>query len=120
MDERGELGGFDLGPNADLLQGYPKGAGMEMALRSLSPEVIVCDELGQHDLEAVQRVVASGVALVASVHGKLKRFTAVRCAVLSWKQEPFKPRFALWDAKRLEKSPQSSPWQGSTKGVGML
>ncbi len=50
--------------------------------------------------------------------GKLKRFTAVRCAVLSWKQEPFKPRFALWDAKRLERSPQSSPWQGSTKGVG--
>ena len=70
VDERGELGGFDLGPNADLLQGYPKGAGMEMALRSLSPEVIVCDELGQHDLEAVQRVVASGVALVASVHGQ--------------------------------------------------
>ena len=50
--------------------------------------------------------------------GKLKRFTAVRCAVLSWKQEPFKPRFALWDAKRLERSPQSSPRQGSTKGVG--
>ena len=118
MDERGELGGFDLGPNADLLQGYPKGAGMEMALRSLSPEVIVCDELGQHDLEAVQRVVALVWHWWPRSTGKLKRFTAVRCAALSWKQEPFKPRSALWDAKRLEKSPQSSPWQGSTKGVG--
>ena len=50
--------------------------------------------------------------------GKPKRFTAVRCAALSWKQEPFKQRCALWDAKRLERSPHSSPRQGSTTGVG--
>lgn len=69
VDERGELGGFDLGPCADILRGYPKETGLEVALRTLSPEVIVCDELSQRDFKAVQGAVAAGVALVASVHG---------------------------------------------------
>ena len=54
VDERGELGGFDLGPCADILRGYPKETGLEVALRTLSPEVIVCDELSQRDFKAVQ------------------------------------------------------------------
>ena len=70
VDERGELGGFDLGPNADLLQGYPKEAGLDMAIRTLSPQVIVLDELASWDLGAVRRGVAAGAALVASVHGE--------------------------------------------------
>ena len=36
VDERGELGGFDLGPCADILRGYPKETGLEVALRVLS------------------------------------------------------------------------------------
>ena len=47
VDERGELGGFDLGPNTDLLHGYPKAAGLDVAVRTLSPEIIVCDELSR-------------------------------------------------------------------------
>ncbi|MGI6255366.1 MAG: stage III sporulation protein AA [Acutalibacter sp.] len=70
VDERGELGGFDLGPNADLLQGYPKAAGLDAAIRALSPQVIVLDELAPRDLEAVRRAAAAGAALVASVHGE--------------------------------------------------
>lgn len=70
VDERGELGGFDLGPNTDLLRGYPKAAGLDVAVRMLSPEIIVCDELSERDLEAVRGAVASGAALVASVHGE--------------------------------------------------
>lgn len=71
VDERGELGGFDLGPCADLLRGFPKAAGLDLALRTLSPEVIVCDELSGRDLEAVEAVAAAGVALLASVHGEV-------------------------------------------------
>lgn len=70
VDQRGELGGFDLGPTADLLQGYPKAAGLDVAVRMLSPEVIFCDELSAGDLEAVASAAASGAALVASVHGE--------------------------------------------------
>ncbi len=73
VDERGELGGFDLGPNADLLRGYPKEAGLDLAIRTLAPQVIVLDELAPRDLEAVRRASAAGAALVASVHGEAGR-----------------------------------------------
>lgn len=69
LDCRGELGGgFDLGPCADVLTGYPKAQGFQTALRSLSPEIILCDELSHDDLEAVRSAMLAGAALVASVH----------------------------------------------------
>lgn len=69
IDRRGELAGFDLGPCADVLRGYPKAAGFEVAIGTLSPEFIVCDELSPGDLPAVRQAVFSGAALIASVHG---------------------------------------------------
>lgn len=69
LDCRGELGGYDLGPCADVLRGYPKAQGLEMAIRTLSPEVILCDELAPGDLGAVEAAFHAGVALVATVHG---------------------------------------------------
>lgn len=70
LDSRGELGsGFDLGPCADVLLGFPKERAFDMALRTLSPEVIVCDELSPQDLGAVRQSACAGVGLVASVHG---------------------------------------------------
>lgn len=68
LDSRGELGAFDLGPCADVLKSCPKGPGFEMALRSLSPEIILCDELAPGDLEAVENAAHAGVGLVATVH----------------------------------------------------
>ena len=69
LDERGELGGFDLGPCADLLAGFPKSRAFHMALRTLSPEVIVCDELAPEDLEAVCSALFAGVGMIATIHG---------------------------------------------------
>lgn len=70
IDPRGELGwGEDPGPCADVLSGYPKGAGFDIALRCLSPEVLVCDELSEEDLPAVRETVHAGVGMIASVHG---------------------------------------------------
>jgi len=70
LDSRGELGsGFDLGPCADVLQGFPKERAFGMALRTLSPEVIVCDELSPQDLGSVRQSAYAGVGLVATVHG---------------------------------------------------
>lgn len=68
LDCRGELSGFDLGPCADVLRGFPKAQAFDMALRTLSPEIIVCDELAQEDLEAVGQAMFAGVGLAASVH----------------------------------------------------
>lgn len=73
VDERCEIAGnFDLGPCADVLRGYPKQVGISMALRSLSPELLVCDELSHLELEAVTKALYSGVPLIASVHGAQK------------------------------------------------
>lgn len=69
LDSRGELGAFDLGPCADVLKNCPKAAGFDMALRSLSPEIILCDELAPGDLETVRSAARAGVGLVATIHG---------------------------------------------------
>ncbi|MBE6584680.1 MAG: hypothetical protein E7649_06880 [Ruminococcaceae bacterium] len=71
IDTRGELG-FDTDGEAlclDVLSGYPRRRGIEIATRCLNAEVIVCDEIG--DYEEAMSLVAShncGVPLVASAH----------------------------------------------------
>ena len=49
IDPRGELGGCPefLGDNADLFSGYSKTDAMEIALRTMAPRVMVCDEIGR-------------------------------------------------------------------------
>ncbi|MCD8391049.1 MAG: stage III sporulation protein AA [Firmicutes bacterium] len=77
IDERCEIaamaGGesaFDLGVSCDVLSGVKKSEGMIMMLRSMSPEVIITDELGgEDDVRAVKRLLNCGVAVIASVHG---------------------------------------------------
>ncbi|MDR0530562.1 MAG: stage III sporulation protein AB [Oscillospiraceae bacterium] len=76
IDERGELAGArgaepccGVGPNTDVLTGYPKGEGILLAIRSLSPEVIVCDELGGlPDAAALEAGLGAGVRFAATVH----------------------------------------------------
>lgn len=71
IDTRGELS-FDSEGAAmclDVLSGYPRRRGIEIATRCLNAEVIVCDEIG--DYEEAMSLVAShncGVPLVASAH----------------------------------------------------
>lgn len=69
LDERGEIGGaFSLGPCADVLCGYPKAEAFDIAIRMLSPEFILCDELSDRELDTVRGSVFAGVSLIASVH----------------------------------------------------
>ena len=71
VDTRGELtfsvGGSDL--CVDVLSGYPRSLGIEIATRTLSAEVIVCDEIGDY-AEAMALVSSHncGVPLIASAH----------------------------------------------------
>ncbi|MBQ8133970.1 MAG: stage III sporulation protein AA [Clostridia bacterium] len=75
IDERGEISGgynercgIDLGL-CDVLQGYPKGEGIMQAVRSLSPQVIICDEVGtDSDAQAVAKGANAGAYIVATVH----------------------------------------------------
>ena len=76
IDERSELAGsyrgipqLNVGPRTDVLDSCPKALGMIMALRSLSPQVLITDEIGRReDVEAIQECVNAGVAVISSVH----------------------------------------------------
>ncbi|ASA23136.1 stage III sporulation protein AA [Paenibacillus donghaensis] len=78
VDERSEIAGsrrgipaFDVGPRTDVLDGCPKAEGMMMMIRSLSPDVIIADELGRReDADAVTEALNAGISVVASAHGK--------------------------------------------------
>lgn len=77
MDERFELCGmhrgvsaYDLGVHCDVLSGYPKSVGILQAIRTLSPQVILCDEIGdEQDILAVERGLYCGVRFIVTAHG---------------------------------------------------
>lgn len=76
IDERQELSGirngvpqFDIGEQTDVLANVPKYKGAIMALRALSPDVIVTDEIGRsEDLSAIREAANSGVKMIATAH----------------------------------------------------
>lgn len=76
LDSRGELAAvqngvpqFDLGAQTDILDGYPKAEGVEIAVRVMSPEILICDEIGSADeADALLQSLHTGVQIIASVH----------------------------------------------------
>ncbi len=75
IDERGELAGTyegvaynDLGL-CDVFNGYPKGEGILQAVRAMSPQVIICDELGSsEDVRLAEQGFHAGAVMIASLH----------------------------------------------------
>lgn len=78
VDERREIAAmtegrsaFDLGFCTDVLEGADKAEGMLMVLRSMSPDVIITDEIGDRkDIDAIEKITNSGAAVIASIHGR--------------------------------------------------
>ena len=75
IDERGELGGGLSGELCndtgfcDVFSGYRKADGMMQAVRCMSPDVIICDEIGsEEEAYCVSEALNSGVTVIASVH----------------------------------------------------
>lgn len=81
IDERSEIAamsdgtdGCGTGVLTDILDACPKAEGMMMAIRSLSPQIIVCDEVGsKEDIEAIGRAADCGVGVAASIHASNAR-----------------------------------------------
>ena len=67
-DARGEFGEFEEDCLLDILKGYPTGEGVEIALRTLSPQVLILDEIGKEEALSLAYAVGSGVPIVASAH----------------------------------------------------
>ncbi len=78
IDERGEIAAIyngipqnDIGIRTDVLTGIPKSDGMILAIRSLSPTVLITDELGScKEVDAVFTAINSGVKIITTVHGE--------------------------------------------------
>ena len=59
----------DTGPNTDVLSGFKKSDGIMCALRTLSPDLIICDEIGTvEECQAISSGLNSGVNFVLSMH----------------------------------------------------
>ena len=52
----------------DFITGLPKPVGIEIAVRALSPEVLLCDEIGASEAAGLRCSAGSGVPLIATVH----------------------------------------------------
>lgn len=78
IDERYELACIhegnafnDVGLNCDVISGFPKSTAVLNAIRSMSPDIIICDEIGDlRDVDAVKAGLNSGVYFAVSVHAE--------------------------------------------------
>lgn len=76
VDERSEIAACyhgipqnDIGPRTDVLDGCNKPEGIQMLLRTMSPEIIAVDELGtEEDFRAVEQAAYSGCKVIGSIH----------------------------------------------------
>lgn len=78
VDERTEIAGIykgypqnDIGLRTDVLDSCRKLDGMMLLLRSMSPNVIATDELGEEkDIVAIHQALKAGVKIISTVHGE--------------------------------------------------
>lgn len=77
VDERSEIAACykgvpqnNVGIRTDVMDGCPKSLGMCMMIRSMSPQVIITDEIGgMGDKESILSVINAGVKIIATAHG---------------------------------------------------
>lgn len=76
IDERNEIAAVyngqpqnSIGICSDVFNGYPRNAAIMIALRTMSPKFIICDEIGnEEDTDALMNVMNCGVKIIATAH----------------------------------------------------
>lgn len=77
VDERSEIAGSflgvpqnDIGIRTDVMDACPKQEGMMMLIRSMAPDILAVDELGNAgDIEALHQATHCGCKMLATIHG---------------------------------------------------
>lgn len=77
IDERSEIAGsirgipqHQLGLRTDVMDACPKAEGMMMMIRSMSPEILIVDEIGsEKDVRALLEAIYAGVKIICTIHG---------------------------------------------------
>lgn len=135
IDERSEIAGskrgvpsFDVGPRTDVMDGCPKAEGIMMMIRSMSPDVLIVDEIGRpEDAEALAEALHAGVRVIATAHGSSiddlfsRPALSALCtgnlfqlyAVIN--RTGSGPAFRLWDGKKRGIQAQEPGWKGRSE-----
>lgn len=88
-DERGELAAcvqsvpqLDVGAHTDVMDGIPKAEAIGLMVRSMSPDVVICDEIGcESDADALIDARRCGVSVLCSAHSATFRDAVSRPAL---------------------------------------
>ncbi|WP_173916178.1 stage III sporulation protein AA [Halobacillus sp. Marseille-Q1614] len=110
VDERSEIAAcqdgvpqLDVGERTDVMDGCPKASGLMMMIRSMSPEVIIVDEMGGlADAAAVQEAVYSGVQVICSVHGSSFESVAKRPSIHHMMKEKIFDRYVILERLNID------------------
>lgn len=78
VDERSEIAACfqgipqnNVGIQTDILDACPKAEGIVMLMRSMSPNVIITDEIGKfEDIQAIEEALNTGISIITTAHGK--------------------------------------------------
>lgn len=111
VDERSEIAAMfcgtpqlDVGGNTDVLDGCGKEAGLRWMLRSMSPEILATDELGDPlDAQAALDAIRSGVCVLATLHGRTLEDVSARSVLYHLIQSRAFDRYALLDDREVGK-----------------
>lgn len=108
VDERSEIGGCfqgipqnDLGIRTDVLDGCPKAEGMMLLIRSMAPDIVAVDEIGDRkDGQALEAVFHCGCRLLATVHGSSMEDIQRKPLLQQLIQEQFFQRYVILDREK--------------------
>lgn len=103
VDERSEIAASyhgipqnDVGPRTDVLDGCNKPEGIQMLLRTMSPEVIAVDELGtEEDFKAVEQAAYSGCKIIGTIHAGSMEELREKPTLKRWCDKALFERFVL-------------------------
>ena len=103
VDERSEIAASyhgipqnDIGPRTDVLDGCNKPEGIQMLLRTMSPEVIAVDELGmEEDFMAVEQAAYSGCNIIGTIHAGSVKELQEKLILKKWCEKELFERFVL-------------------------
>ena len=78
VDERGEIAAMykgmpqnDVGKFTDVIDNVSKEIGIRMVIRSMSPEIVICDEIGsQEDILSIRKATCSGIKGIFTAHSE--------------------------------------------------
>ncbi len=107
VDERSEIAAchrgipqFDVGIRTDVLDRCPKSTGMIMMIRSMSPQVIITDEIGdQGDKDSILAILNAGIKIITTAHGfNISEFKSRREVLYLIEEEVFERYIVLSSA----------------------